>query len=290
MTNPEDIHFLSGTLKSKFPFPNPKFDQLSLCTTPIELIFEGTMFGHGTGFIWSAGEWQFLVTNWHNLSGQNPFSGSHLNNGARVPDEIYIYPTQISSDERGTKTATREQLRLKLYEDFHKPQWFQHNNFLSHRIDIAAIQICNKHEKQYASVNDVGFSSIYTHIGSDLFIVGYPFSQFDAMKMPIWKRGSLASEPFNAWEGRPAFLIDALSRPGMSGSPVFRRAFGPAPIYNNGELSVELGSVVSSMFVGIYSGHLLAKSDEITIGFAWYGSLIDQIIESPAPGSRLQPA
>jgi hypothetical protein len=178
-----------------------------------------SFIAHGTGFIWNHKEKQYLITNWHNLTGQNPFTGKHLSPGGKVPD--------------------------------------------------------------------YGYEKIFTNVGSDLFIVGYPFSEFDEFKLPIWKKGSLASETFAIWNRKPAFLIDAASRRGMSGSPIIRRVFGPASVWINRKLTTNLDAVCTSEFIGIYFGHLHTNHADVTIGISWYANLIDELLSAPHDGSRL---
>jgi hypothetical protein len=275
-------------MRVSFQFHNPRFDSLSVRVTPVELISNGAVFGHGTGFVWKTEEKHYLITNWHNLAGQNPFNGTHLNVGGRTPDKVRIYPAILSDLEGGRKQIVREQIELTLFQDFHKPFWLQHQFFSDLKIDIAVLELPNE-KKEYEAINTVSYQKLYTHVGSDVFIVGYPFSEFDEIKFPLWKKGSLASEPLSGWNRKPAFLIDAASRPGMSGSPVFRRVYGPAAVStgNGDELTINLDSVVASEFVGVYAGHLSVKNESVTIGYAWYASLIAEIIDNPAPGSRL---
>jgi hypothetical protein len=129
---------------------------------------------------------------------------------------------------------------------------------------------------------------LFTHIGADVLIAGYPFSNYEGLLFPIRKRGSLASEPAFGWQGKPAFLIDAATRRGMSGSPVFRRVFGPAASPNSeGAYIIEAENVMTSEFIGVYAGHMSDKDAQITIGFAWYGTLVGEILSEPAKGTRL---
>jgi len=217
------MDFLIG---GKFQFEGARLDPLSPAVTPIELIANNQIFGHGTGFIWAHGPRFFLVTNWHNFSGQHPFDGTHLSEVGRVPDSIRYYPILEGPG------IVRSPITTPLFEQFDLPLWQQHKRFDDLRIDIAVIEIPEDGTKYYAINRFPEEAPLFTHVGSDLFIVGYPFSDFDHqfMKFPIWKRGSLASETLFGWQGKPAFLIDAASRPGMSGSPVIRKVFGPAPI------------------------------------------------------------
>jgi hypothetical protein len=271
----------------KSPFHTSQSDGLSFCVTPVELLFEGSRFGHGTGFIWKHAERFYLVTNWHNFAGHNPFDESHLNPGGRIPDRVRIQPCTITNRMDGTSEIKRNVLELPLYEFFDIPYWIQHETFHVTRADVAAL-VLPQGDLSYSHVNQYNYQPLYTNLGADLLIVGYPFSEWEGLALPIWKRGSLASEPIFGWQDRPAFLIDAASRPGMSGSPVFRRVFGPsASADSNGRYIIKADNVMTSEFVGVYAGHLIAHSSEVTIGFAWYGTLISEMLDNPGVGARL---
>lgn len=182
--------------------------------------------------------------------------------------------------------VVRSKLRFQLYEHFEKPCWLQHQNFGKARIDVVGFAVGS--DPNLITVQDHGMERLLSHVGVDVFAVGYPFRNYDqAMKLPVWKRGSIATEPLHSWEDRPAFLIDAASRPGMSGSPVFRRTKGPAPLVEpDGSFAVKVDSIVSTAFAGIYSGHLAAKQDEVTLSIVWHGELLDQLLSSPSSGTR----
>jgi Trypsin-like peptidase domain len=271
---------------TKSPFHNVKGDVFSFCVTPVELLIDKTHFAHGTGFILKHTHAFHLVTAWHNLSGQNPLTGRHLNDGGRVPNTIRIMPCTFT--EKGDQTEIRRHpIEVSLYEHFDQPFWWQHKDFVTNRADIAILRLPTT-DLVYRHVNQYQFEPLFTHIGADLLIAGYPYSSYEGLLLPIWKRGSLASEPGFGWQNRPAFLIDAASRPGMSGSPVFRRVFGPAASPDGqGGYTIKGDNVMTSEFLGVYADHLTAQDANVTIGYAWYGALIDEILADPAAGTRL---
>lgn len=271
--------------QTAFQFPGARFDHLSVATTPIELLFRGERFAHGTGFLWRLQNRRILITNWHNVSGQNPFDGTHLNVGGRVPDEIIAHVARRTSG-RPMQTIEREPVHVQLYQHFDEPAWTQHRHFDTLRVDVVAIELPGE-TGDYPAVNQFGYDRLFTGVGSDVLIVGYPFLDLDGVMLPIWKRGSIASEPLAGWQNKPMFLIDAASRPGMSGSPVFRRVFGPAPVLVGEGIEMKLDRVVTTEFVGVYAGHLNTKQADVTIGFAWYAKLVDEILADPRPGTRL---
>lgn len=48
-------------------------------------------------------------------------------------------------------------------------------------------------------------------------LIGYPYGFYDKKNsLPIWKTGSIASEPEIDFENKPLFLIDVSAFPGMS--------------------------------------------------------------------------
>lgn len=267
-------------------FHQPRVDPISPGIAPIELHHEAKTIGHGTGFVWQKDADFFLITNWHNFSGQNPFTGEHLSEGGAVPDKIRVHIAAIPSGQ--SDGIVRYPIWIPLYEHFDKPLWQQHQRFSDLRIDVVALRL--PPNVQYLAINRFGDApKLFSHVGSEVFVVGYPFPDFDhvPLQFPIWKRGSIASDVFFGWKGRPAFLIDAASRRGMSGSPVFRRIFGPAPTLENEQFIIQGSNIMTQEFIGVYSGHLFAMSSEVTIGIAWYGMLVHEMLAKPAIASRL---
>jgi hypothetical protein len=118
----------------------------------------------------------------------------------------------------------------------------------------------------------------------EVFILGYPF-KIELPGYPVWKRGSIASEPQlasitsalgSAVKQSEYMLVDSASRPGMSRPPVIRRSWSNHDIEPNFIATV---STPIDRFIGVYSGR--AHTDhpnEAQIGLVWDGSLIDEII------------
>jgi hypothetical protein len=53
-------------------------DLYSMAAVPIELFFEEARLASASGFIWRSGGEFFPITNWHNVSGRNVFTGKHI--------------------------------------------------------------------------------------------------------------------------------------------------------------------------------------------------------------------
>ena len=69
-------------------------DQYSVSTVPIEMLFGSANLATGTGFVWEASGEFFLITNWHNVSGRDPFSGQHISKTTAEPDRLHIWWNQ----------------------------------------------------------------------------------------------------------------------------------------------------------------------------------------------------
>jgi hypothetical protein len=93
--------------------------------------------------------------------------------------------------------------------------------------------------------------------GFSVSIIGFPNGMTTAGKFAIWKTGHLASDIVLDVGGSPQFMIDATTRPGMSGSIVFIR-MSPY-ITTNGMTNVGIGS----QFLGIYT----SQSDLEELGY-----------------------
>lgn len=261
-------------------------DLLSFVSCPIEMLFQDQIIAQGTGFVWRNQSNAFIITNWHNLTGKNPFTGNLLSKNGSVPDAIRIH---LAKRVGGTKDIYKRRfpLDVKLYEDFCDPFWIQHKNFSELKIDIVALKLAEVDTTDIICIDDFRYENLFNHVGTDVFVVGYPNADFKNDMPPIWKRGSLASEPLLEWHGKPAFLIDAASRSGMSGSPIFRRVFGPANIISpDGTITTHLDKVMTTDFIGIYSGHLSEMGEQLTIGIGWSRNLIQNILNNPDQGTR----
>ncbi|OYV31971.1 MAG: hypothetical protein B7Z81_13455 [Acidocella sp. 20-61-6] len=119
-------------------------------------------------------------------------------------------------------------------------------------------------------------------IGSDIFILGFPLGFAITGLLPVWKRGSVATEIDFDVNGLPSFIIDTATREGMSGSPVIARQFGG---YTDTNHNVIMGSGPANKFLGVYSGRYVGGIDEAHLGIVWKAAVIDEIIDAPALGS-----
>lgn len=255
----------------------------SWSVTPIELLGEEKVDHgiHGTGFFYQRGGTSYLITNWHNVAGLNPFTYENMHARNFVPKFARIY-VPLVHDGNIYYGMPRSPIDLTLYENFDEPLWLEHESFADVRVDIVAMKLPVSLPKEM-HVNGHDSHDLVNFVGDDVFIVGYPFKNYVGSMPPIWKRGSFASDPGLPVDDRPMFLIDAASRPGMSGSPIFRHKLGPA---TDKQWNVHAANIVTTQFIGVYSGHLQSDYNEVTLGFGWSGDLVDEILATPHRPTR----
>ena len=236
-----------------------RFDQLSLSSCHLELFANQTPIGTATGFFWRAATEIYLVTNWHVVTNKDIFTGEQLD-GVTCPDLIRAHasfrlapnrPATVSNHD--WVTFEQRPINLVVYHDFDSPCWIQHKDHGKKRIDVVLVRlptsINTTTRDSIVCLNDYHFEPLIHFVGSPLFIIGYPMNEGgESARFPIWKNGTIASEPITGWKERPAFLIDGRTSKGMSGSPVIRRTFGPVL---DSSMTNQLGAAVTSEFLGI---------------------------------------
>lgn len=283
---------MTGGLKT--PFGSARYDGLSFRLTPIELLSlqqPPTVLSYATGFFWTRGNRSFLVTNHHVLTGLNVFTQQNASaSGLRAETIRYFRPRWLLNGDGSEGTIIREPQDLALWRDG-RSAFLEHPRFADLRVDIAVAEVPAL--PRYASsfhephVNDYAFERLFHFVGYDAFVVGYPYRSYVEGMPAMWKRGSYATEPLVPFDGRPMMLLDVASTAGMSGSPVFRRTFGPAA---QSDMSVKLDAVVSTEFIGVYAGRIISakEGDRVSMGYCWYGGLIDEIIDHGLPISQAE--
>jgi hypothetical protein len=272
-----------------------RFDSLSLSACFLDLKGVGDTPRQATGFFWRHARRVYLITNWHVVTGLNIMDGTSMSAGW-VPERIILrYFAKPTSQADGAgqmadwKSVSVPSTTINLFENFHQPHWVQHPMTLEWSVDLAAIELTEEMLPDPATVlcvNDREYPRLYHFAGSDMFVLGHALPErFNAypVPFPIWKRGSIAGELIVPWNMRPAFLIDCRTSKGMSGSPVFSRVFGPAA---HGDDTIQTHNILTSEFMGVYSGRLFDDENNASIGLVWHRNLIDQMLDAPGPGAR----
>lgn len=250
---------------------------LSFCTTPIFLLAnDGTesIVSHGTGFIWRHASQCYLISARHIFSGTEPFSDKLISPNKYVPKIISCY---ISVMFNGSLHRLKIP-KLELYED-DQPLWKQDLEFEILRTDIAALPIKIELDQgvEILALNDDANLNkpIYTQVGMECVLLGYPTINVTDFATPVWRKGIIASEPLLPIDNKPMFLLDASTTHGFSGAPVLRRQWGALPKrLENGQFEVDIKSILATQLVGVYAGRLNHKSVGGETPFVFYANRI----------------
>jgi len=243
-------------------------DQYSVATVPLEMFFNSTALSIGTGFFWQEENGFYLITNWHNVSGRDPFTGKHLSATAAEPNTLRIWWNE--KGKLGNKFISVQPIR----DAGDKPLWFVHPNYGS-QIDVVAMPINPPANAEPYPINAMPNDKLLLQIGVEVFVLGYPFGVGPA-GLPIWKRGSIASEPDIIDPKRPVIFVDSASRPGMSGSPVIRRSWNTHAMEGGGTV---MNGGTATRFVGVYSGRLATDDpNDPQLGLTWPVNFVQEII------------
>jgi len=253
-------------------------------TVQIELFRDDLPLSVATGSFWNHGQKKYLVSNWHVLSGRNAYTGQPIHREAATPNLVAIKISDMHKAETG-KIEQGVGVRVPLEDAEGNPVWLQHP--IGQRYDVAAIEL-PAHIKLMDSAF-LPFQDDNEHMavlpGLDAFVLGFPKGIAKQGSLPIWKRASVASDPAVLFDNLPITVVDAATREGMSGAPVFRFEPNGQLVHSAGGLSTNFGKKPFK-FIGIYSGRYGAE-DELAaaLGRVWWPSDVDQMLNLPTQGS-----
>lgn len=253
-----------------------KIDLSSLSSLFVQAFYNDTFLGYATAFIvTNTKQEQYLITNRHVVTGKNNITNVVMNKMGGIPNNLII---KIPECLKETDYFIWNDWKINLNNLEGFPNWKEHPKYKS-KVDVVAIKL----DKEIISIGySMEESNYLCSICDNVKIIGYPFGYNVNPKQGyygIWISGTIASEPLvnleieGIDEEMPAFLVDARTRPGTSGSPVlYYNRQGIMPI-NHG-LSLTNDSI--RIPIGIYSGRLREDSD---LGIVWKWKVIKEIIE-----------
>lgn len=238
-------------------------DPLSLTSLMIRPYFGGLQLGTATGFIVTKGDSNYLFTNKHVVTGRHWETGKCLSPNLSIPDELEIIH---HSPQLGRWFPCRE----KLLTQDGQPRWIEHVE----DVDVVMLKLENTTQVQLRPLDlNLAEADIMIEPGMAVSIIGFPLGLTNLGSLPIWKTGHVASDPEVPFRNKPAFLIDATTKQGMSGSPVILRHWGS---YRNktGGGGALIGGALTRL-LGIYSGRLPKGSH---IGIVWRPSILSDLL------------
>ena len=123
--------------------------------------------------------------------------GSRPNNYAAISSSV-------------SEQCEREPIDVPIRDENDKPLWLIHFAQNTRAIDVVALPLNYEDLKTKVTllpVNELAPGKIAIMIGMDVFILGYPFGS-KPPAFPVWKRGSIASEPDLVRLSTGYYLVD----------------------------------------------------------------------------------
>jgi len=253
-------------------------------TSYLEMYFNEHKLASGSGFFWANAGRMFLVSNWHNFSGLNPENNHCMSPRGARPNKVRfaMYRKLSRANCEGYFELKHEFVERELYnQDEEKALWLEHPN-LGQRVDIAALDVTGADSDYLClSCNDIERDAVLKpFVSQDVFIVGFPLGLIPGNPTPVWKRGTIATEPTYDTNGLPRFFVDSATRQGMSGSVVVARHIivGNPLLKKDGAETEPFLYATADVVVGIYSGRLGAHEIEAQLGVVWKRNVIDETV------------
>jgi len=240
-------------------------DPLSATSLRVTPKFNTVELASATAFTIAWGGNHYLVTNWHVVTGRDADTGECLDSNKAIPNKL-----AVNFHAKGHLGAWRK-VEIDLLDAEEKPLWVEHP--LGKSIDVVVVPLqeipgvaIHPLDLTLAEVDMIPMPAL------PISVIGYPLGLAAGESWPIWKTGHIASDPDIDFQvDRPAFLIDATTRSGMSGSPVVLRQDSYMQKSGN---QVVVGGVVTK-FMGIYAGRIHKDAE---VGRVWRPFVITEIL------------
>lgn len=237
----------------------------------LEVLFDDELIATATGFFVQKGDNIFLITNRHVVTGRNNETNECLDKKrAAIPNKLNIWIPYLENNSYIWKDK-----KFNLYDADDNPIWLEHPVY-KNDVDVVAIELGELDATTLVYSLNHEYKTIVTE---NVYIIGYPFGfnvNPNEGKYAIWSSASVASDPdlnLNINEKQlPAFLVDAKTREGQSGSPVIY--YSSSGVDRQNDCIAGYGFPITHE-IGIYSSRINKDSD---LGYVWKWSLIGDII------------
>jgi Trypsin-like peptidase domain len=246
--------------------PAPRFvDPLTVSSLYLSVRSGAKEIGTATGFVVTHASRQYLVTNGHVVTGRHPDTGVLVLSG--VPDSLTIW-------HHGKILGQWSPQIEPLLDSKGAPRWLAHPK--GPAIDVVALPLSvtppdvQLYPLPFETLEqaDISFA-----VSVPVSIIGFPLGLTGPERFAIWKTGHAASDPELDYRNAPAFLVDATTRGGMSGSPVVLRV-GGSHVTKDGSFVVTTGGW-PTRFLGVYSGRIHEQSE---IGIVWKPEALKEVL------------
>jgi len=263
----------------------------TLAVVKLELFFHDVHLSSATGFIYRYADKYILATNLHVLNGVNPNTDAMIDRRGFVPNKIRFY-MNLFGDKFGSFVIAP--FNADLLNDG-KPIWYESPS-VSPIVDVAMIELAEIVEnfeqikariiylrggRMLVEYDEYGNARVafhaYPRVGSDVYILGFPRGVGQGT-FPIWKKGSIATEPLYGVSRSPIILVDAATREGMSGSPVLYYGTEIFGEHGPGDLS-QVPDSAGPLVVGVYAGRegVTFEENSMALGRVWKIEVLESI-------------
>jgi hypothetical protein len=241
-----------------------KVDPFSRGIAYLTMMFDGRPLATGSGTLVRINDQWYLLTALHNLSGREP-CGKIKHSMGSVPNQVRIEAYCYDRTENlyaGSNACDEASLFL------------MHPKGPSVDVTLLPLQmpvpeVSALHE---SFLNPRQNESMRLYVSQDCHIVGFPEGLVDKthpqMPLAIWKTGHIASEPTTDFQGEPVVIVDATTRPGMSGAPVLVRRL------------TMTGAPFQTRLVGVYTGRVGMKNGDSALGKVFKPRVINEIADA----------
>lgn len=233
----------------------------------IEIFRDQQKLGSATGFIIKSNTQNYLVTNYHVVTNKNPINNQWLDTNRQIsPNRILI--------AHNAKELGKYEIKQEFLLDKKGNQLWHQDKIGTEMVDVIELPLKDTSNITVYPVKykNSFYDSVLLTPTDRIFILGFPLGFRSAPIMPIWKSGLIASEPDIDQDGKPIMWIDAITYPGMSGSPVYFMSNEMVSLKNGSSALIAGGS---SMFVGVF-----AYSNQFNIyGALWKASFLKKIFD-----------
>jgi hypothetical protein len=223
----------------------------------------------GTGFIVSQNGTNYLISNWHVLAGREwPSTNTVLSQGT-----TRIVPTNVIIFYRKKDIGASKPISEALYDSHGVALWFEHP-LGGTNVDVVALPLTVQDPEIQVFPLDLKLTDTDLFLGpaSTVSIIGFPRNITKPGDVAIWKTGNVASDPELDFGNAPRFLVGVIVRPGMSGSPVIERSYGP--YLNRDANGIVNGAPINDRFLGVLS----AYEGDNELAFVWKPSVVSEIL------------
>ena len=277
------------------------------------MLFGEQVVGVGSAFVMQYAGKYALVTNWHVLTGRSPIDERCLSPHGGIPNKASFHVSLSRNGMEGnlkTETLNFKKIEVPLYrqEDFQEQVWLDERTS-ENQADYAVIMLdewipeladgnhtlrcieagkvtLKRGVKPSAKVSSDDINHFYPPIGHQVFITGYPAGIEPSGIFPIWKAGTIASEPSVGMElggitTEDVLLVDGLTRAGMSGAPVVCLQKAGDLCFTDDGVQVS-ASKDGPLLVGVYAGRegVTASEADLALGRVWKVGAIERLLSN----------